>query len=440
MADDLSDRFKVGLVLIAVGALLLRVTYVVIEAGNVVGGDGRYYHLIAGLIADGKGFIVPKAYLNHGLVYPSATHPPAWPLTLAAAAVVGLRTTLEQQLFAGLIGTATVVVIAFAGRRLAGDLAGLAAAAIAAVYPNFWLYERELMSETLTLFGAALTVLLAYRFWDRPGRGRAAALGLSCGLLAMTHSEQILLVGALLVPLVLRARGTPLRRRFAWAGLATAAAITMMLPWAAYNTARFDTPVLLGTQFGINVAISNCAAAYSGANIGFKVPKCGDAAEAAGDITGDDDPSRDAQYLRVGLDYASAHLSRLPVVVAAREARTWGILPRQLRADSARGTVRPVIDLGFVAYWMLVPAAVAGVVILRRRRVTVLPLVGLAVSVTIGVALTFGFTRFRAAAEVAIVLLAAVTVDAVLRTRMASSSPAEREQQEGVDEHGFASE
>src|SRR5258708_6390747 len=159
MTDRPTDRFKVVLGLIAFGALSLRVAYIALETGNAVGGDGRYYHVIAGLIADGKGFIAPKAYVNHAIVSQSAVHPPAWPLALAAAALVGLRTTFEQQLVACLIGTATVVVIAFAGRRIAGETAGLIAAAIAAVYPNFWLYERELMSETLTLFGAALTVL-----------------------------------------------------------------------------------------------------------------------------------------------------------------------------------------------------------------------------------------------------------------------------------------
>ena len=68
-------------------------------------------------------------------------------------------------------------------------------------------------------------------------------------------------------------------------------------------------------------------------------------------------------------------------------------------------------------YWALIPAAIFGVVVLRRRRVRLLPLLALAASVTIGTAVTYGFTRFRAAAEVAIVLLAAVAVDAVLRRR-----------------------
>jgi hypothetical protein len=80
-----------------------------------------------------------------------------------------------------------------------------------------------------------------------------------------------------------------------------------------------------------------------------------------------------------------------------------------------RPSYRFVRWLSLIAFFALA-LRLAGAVILRRRRVILLPLTALAVSVTVGVAVTYGFTRFRAAAEVAIVLLAAVAVDAGLRT------------------------
>jgi 4-amino-4-deoxy-L-arabinose transferase-like glycosyltransferase len=409
-----SRWFGRWLALIAFFALALRLAYINIASGEV-GGDGRYYHAIAALVADGKGFIDPKPYQLTGQIIASAPHPPGWPLVLIGAAFVGLRTTFEQQVIACLIGTATVVLVGLAARRLAGNVAGLVAAFIAAVYPNFWLYERELMSETLTLFGAALTVLLAYRFRDRPTRARAVALGFSCGLLAITHAEQLLLIGVLLIPLILLARDVPRRRRVGWALLATTAAVVVILPWAVYNTSRFHTPVLLGNEFGVTVAISNCPFTYSGSHMGFQDLRCRNPDLLQGRITGRDDTTRDSQFLHVGVDYARSHLSRVPLVVAMREARAWSVYPPQLRLDLGRNTSYRIIELGFLVYWVLVPFAIAGAVILRRRRVTLLPLVALAVSVTVGVAVTYGFTRFRAAADVAVVLLAAVAVDAGLR-------------------------
>jgi 4-amino-4-deoxy-L-arabinose transferase-like glycosyltransferase len=421
VTERTSDRFRVGLGFIAFFGLLMRTLYVMVASGKL-GGDGRYYHAVSLLVADGKGFISPGPYALDGRIIAAAPHPPAWPLTLTGAALVGLRSAFEQQLVACVIGTATIVIIGFAGRRIAGETAGLVAAVIAAVYPNFWLYERELMSETLILFGAALTVLLAYRFRDRPSRGRALAVGFSCGLLAITHVEQMILIVLLVVPLVLWTRDQPRRRRIGWAALATAAVIVTMVPWAAYNSARFHTPVLFGTSNGMTVVVTNCPFTYFGAHIGFQDERCVKLIDGTGKITGKNEATRDDQYLQIGRDYIRGHLSRLPVVIAAREGRLWSVfnVGQQMHIDTGRNTSIKVIEAGYLMYWLLVPAAVLGVVVLRRRRVTLVPLVALIGAVTAGAAASYGFTRFRASAEVAIVLLAAVAIDAVLRRRARS--------------------
>jgi uncharacterized membrane protein len=75
-------------------------------------------------------------------------------------------------------------------------------------------------------------------------------------------------------------------------------------------------------------------------------------------------------------------------------------------------------------YWVLLPLAVAGAVVLVRRRARVWPLVSTAVVVSVTTALTYGQQRFRTAAEPAIVVLAAVAVGAVLARRR--SRPTER--------------
>jgi len=69
---------------------------------------------------------------------------------------------------------------------------------------------------------------------------------------------------------------------------------------------------------------------------------------------------------------------------------------------------------------VLASLAVAGAVIVRRRRRLVWPLVATAVTVTIVAASTYGQQRFRIAAEPAILVLAAVTLvelGRVTRTR-----------------------
>ena len=57
-------------------------------------------------------------------------------------------------------------------------------------------------------------------------------------------------------------------------------------------------------------------------------------------------------------------------------------------------------------YYLMIPIAVAGAVLLWRRRVTVIPLVAPFVLVTFTAASTFGITRYRVPSEVALTILA----------------------------------
>jgi O-antigen ligase len=66
---------------------------------------------------------------------------------------------------------------------------------------------------------------------------------------------------------------------------------------------------------------------------------------------------------------------------------------------------------GIVQFWLLVPVAVAGAVVLHRRRVRLLPLVAMPVLVFIVATLFYGLPRFRLPAEIAFVVLAAAALD-----------------------------
>lgn len=430
------------LVGVAALGLLLRVAYVVAAREDPVIGDGRHYHYLAGFLADGKGFISP-GYLRLGKARPDALHSPAWPLLLSLPTRLGLRTYLEQQFFACMIGATTIVTVGLTGRRLAGARAGLIAAALAALYPNFWRYERELRSETLVLSGSAVAILLAFRFRERPSLGRAAALGSVCGVLALIRGEQVLLFGLLLIPLVLLTRGPAWSRRVGWLAVASAAGVAVIVPWAAYNTARFEEPVFLSTELGVTLRIANNPTTYRGEKLGYAdyefahVRRRKPSVFRARDSRPVDDSTLDLELRRESLDYVRNHLSRVPVVVLAREGRTWSLFrPFQQMEIEVIDTMgvgpsgKRVYRFSFFAFWLLAPAAAAGALILRRRNVTLIPLMAPIVTVIAAAALTYGFTRLRASAEVSICLLSAVTIAAALprlrtafaRTRRDASS------------------
>ena len=70
------------------------------------------------------------------------------------------------------------------------------AAAIAAVYPNLWLNDSLVMSETIAILLVALALLAGLRLEEVPTVARAAIIGGLVGLAALTRSELALLAPA----------------------------------------------------------------------------------------------------------------------------------------------------------------------------------------------------------------------------------------------------
>jgi hypothetical protein len=75
---------------------------------------------------------------------------------------------------------------------------------------------------------------------------------------------------------------------------------------------------------------------------------------------------------------------------------------------------------------VLLPLALVGVVLLLRRRARVWPLLSTAVVVALTTALTYGQQRFRVADEPSLVVLAAVSVAAVVGARRRPPKTTER--------------
>ena len=85
------------------------------------------------------------------------------------------------------MGTLAVVLVGLATREMAGARAGLAAAALGALYPVFWINDGALMSETLVLITVSLVIWQFYRLWHRPTLWGGLLLGACCGLATLTR-------------------------------------------------------------------------------------------------------------------------------------------------------------------------------------------------------------------------------------------------------------
>ncbi len=416
-------RFGYSLTMVAVAALSLRIIVVLLSRDEGVGGDGFGYVLEANLNYGGRWFVVNGR--------PDALHPPAWVLMLTAWTWMGHHSMFSRQVLACVVGTTTVVVVGLAGRRLGGDRVGLIAAGIAAIYAGFWVYERALLSETLLLLVVAVMIFFAYGYLARPSVGRAAVLGATCGLLAMTRSEQILIFPLLVVPLILRTKNVGWRARIGWLALATASMVVVVAPWTIYNLGRFERPVLLSNGFGLAASSGSCSTTFYGADIGYYSLGCVWALPPS--ILTEDASISNIRESHAAVNFDLHHMSRVPLVLFAREGRAFGYWNpfQQTMLDNAWQKVPAafkteptsvwVYDLRLITYWILLVPAIVGCVIMRRRRVPLYPLLAFIVTVVLTVAVAYGETRYRAAAEVPIALLAAVGIDAFIPRKSTTS-------------------
>ncbi len=417
-------RFWIGLGLVAAVALAGRVAYILTVTrhqqvpatleglpGAYRAFDELYYEGTAEQLADGVWF---KSLHGDGGAE-DAEHPPLTAFVLAPVAWVTDGSSLAMRLAVAVAGTGVVVLIGLVGREVAGRRAGLIAAALAAVYPNLWLNDGLIMSETFTALSVAAALLAALRLRATGSIRWAAVTGAWCGAAMLTRGELALLVPLFAVPSALSLRDRPWRRRGSLAAVTVLTAMVVIAPWVAFNLARFERPVLLATTDGSALIGANCERTYYGDLLGFHDGFCG-APYAQGEASVAAARARAAAFRYVG-----DNLGRVPLVLAARFGRAWSLYRPTHAIDIGRSEGRPVVGstIGLGMFWLLVPLAVAGAVVLRRRGTALAPLLAPAVIVTINALLFFGWVRHRVPAEVPLTVLAAVALD-----RFAGGEPA----------------
>jgi 4-amino-4-deoxy-L-arabinose transferase-like glycosyltransferase len=425
-------RFGVKLALVALIALAIRIAFIVIVAPKVPPlGDASAYHLLAENLAHGRGYIRPFDLQRLGLVHPTAEYPPLFPAVLSIAARLGVHSVDGQRVVCACIGAVTVAIVGLIGRHVATPTVGLVAASIAAISPMLFLSESILMAETLYVALVALTLLLAYRAIAAPSYWRFIALGAAIGFAALTRAEGLLLGFVLVIPLCFRLASATGGRRVLFAATSVGVAILVIAPWTVRNAVRFHSLVPISNNVSTLVDGANCDPTYGGPLLGlwrgsFAGPTGSAAPQAHACFEGFAvaDPNFNEagaarSHLSDGLHYAQHHVGALPKVATVRVLRTWGLYaPRQqVNFESLEGRPRRWEWFGTILDWILLPFAVAGVILLARRRVPIWPLLSTAVTVTIVAALTYGLQRFRVAAEPAIYVGAAVAFATLARGR-----------------------
>jgi hypothetical protein len=258
------------LVLILLVSVALRVAAAVVMGNTVVAMPGTAdqvsYHALAVRVIGGHGFSFGEAWWPvTGANEPTAHWSFLYTLYLAAVYLLtGVQPLAARLLQAVLVG----LLQPYLAYRLAGQVfkAGalskgrrenvmLLAAAITAVYIYFIYYAAALMTEAFFCIGIlaslSLTISLAEREPGTSNWRAAIALGLALSFTVLLRQLFLLIIPFLFLWLLVAGyRQGAWKRQVAAMAVTTMVVVLAILPFTAFNYARFDRFVLLNTNAG----------------------------------------------------------------------------------------------------------------------------------------------------------------------------------------------
>lgn len=327
--------------------LLLRLGYLAADRFALPPDTDGYVRISANLAA-GQGFSIEPGV-------PTAYRPPAYPVFLALFQFVpgGLHLALLLQCIAA---SSVAVVAGQIARRLSGDTAGVACAAIVAVDPYQIAASGWFMTEALfSLFVVAFVALVV----RAAGNVRAAgAAGLIAGLGFLTRPEFALFVPAALA-LVLLGRSRPIVCALAF----LACLVVFPAAWTARNAISLGKPVAATTHGGYthrlpynfvfyDRVVRSGRDAWAGRDESFESWS----ARVAAETGGMNELARDAHNSRMANAFIIADPARAFRVALYGAASFWRPWPRR---------TGPVQSVTLGAFFLaLVALAVTGIVIL----------------------------------------------------------------------------
>ena len=319
---------------------------------------------------------------------------------------------LAHRLASCLLGAAAVVVVGLVGRKIAGDRAGLIARRRSPRCTRSSGSTTACSSPSrCTCSLIAVTLLFAYRLWESRSLGDAAWLGVRDRAERADPSRSGVPRPAARDPVPVLPEHGRLPKRFAHRARDRVAvpgrdpAVVGAQPHACSTS-----PTFLATGNGVVLQVSNCDGTYSGQFLGYWDIKCLTADAPPENAQQTRDPARH-QRARPRLPPRARSTRRLRARHRRRARRrsttsattSTGSRSSSPRASGASGESsarRQEVNFdifferrgkwpswaGAYMYYALVPFAVYALVVMRRRRVPISPMIAIFAMVTITVA------------------------------------------------------
>jgi hypothetical protein len=415
-APSLLGRLPFGVVLGAVAVLGagIRFAYVVFVAPHgPLYADSFFYYEQALNLRHGLGYI--EVFREFGHVrhpqaagnFPTAYWPPGYPAFLVVIQSAFGDAIRTSKLGGCLSGAATIALTGVLGRDIAGRRIGLLGALLVALSPFVIAVDGSLMSEVLYVPLVLLALVIAQRTRRSPTAPGWCALGVVIALAALTRQDALFLVPLVVLPTAILAHD-PVRHLLPRVALGLAAMTLVLTPWVVRNDRDVGVPAISTISGFGTLAGANCDDSYNGSRLGYQAVHCMHLALEwkVSEANWYDRLQHDT------FDYAFSHVSRWPVVGAARVLRVWGLWnpDQQTRFEARQNRNVNWQRLAWLVSTATLGVGLIGFRILARQRRQIAMLIAPVAMATIVALVTLGNTRYGATAEPVLAIGAAVSL------------------------------
>ena len=315
--------------------------------GGFVFGDSDGYWTLAQNISSGK----PYEYYGRQIF-----RMPAYPLFLAAVQTIfGTNVPVLYGRIAGaVLGTLCIWQIWILARLLNGEKAGLIAASIAAVYPEFVLISPMILAETLF----SVFLLAQIYFWVRgfiSSRWQDAIwMGLFAGLATLVKPGWILFTpGALIAIALYRLWTLAASRKLFLQGVASIAVMFLvLLPWAYRNERISGRWIFTTLQGGPSLMDGLNPDADGSSNMAF-MPAVYErfGAKANGQVNNIQQELQVNDYTRrAAWDWAKSNPGKVCRLAVVKLIRTWSPFPNQPKFSNL--TICLALGVPYILLWI----------------------------------------------------------------------------------------
>ncbi|MEZ5165981.1 MAG: glycosyltransferase family 39 protein [Acidimicrobiales bacterium] len=174
----------------------------------------------------------------------------------------------DHRVASTLFGFALILGLGLFVRRLAGDVAVVAASACRSQASPMRINDTMGLSEGMYQPFVVLVLWAGYEWIRTPSRRNIVILGVTMALASLIRAEAISLLGFMVVPLVWWVRHLDRAEKLRQTVLCGVAALLVLSPWLIYNNLRFEKPVTLSAVSGTVMMAGACDEAWSGESLG----------------------------------------------------------------------------------------------------------------------------------------------------------------------------